>query len=150
MSTMTELIAAYLLQDATITAHTSTRIYSRDIRTAGPDTPSPFPYSSTGVPEVHLIVDDAGGIAPPFGPSGSYQDQVRVVVIVPNTTAGRSSLDALVQRVKVRLHRWQESSTRALMTFASRTGFVADPPPHLGVQDVLTFSVAGTAIGVSR
>lgn len=150
MSTMTELITSYLLQDATITAHTSTRIYSRDVRTAGPDTPSPFPYGSTGVPLVHLIVKYGGGVAPPLGPSGAYQDQVRVSVVVPNTSAGRSSLDQLAQRIPIRLHRWQESSTKALMTRSLIGEPVVDPPPHAGVQQVLTFNVAGVTIGIAQ
>jgi len=147
MAATATLIRDYLLQDATITALTATRIYDRDVRTAGPDTPSTFPYADSGVPLTHLIVDDSGGTAAPLGPSGAYQDQVRVWIIGPNTATGRGEVELLTQRVRVRLHRWQEGTSRVFATYASRTGFVADPPPHLGVMDVLTFAVAGLTVG---
>lgn len=149
MTTMASYVKTYLSQDPQITSHTSDRIYDYDVRTAGAGESSPPFRSASGETLIAVIVDDTGGIKAPFGPANAYQDRLDVVIVVPNTVAGRSAYELLRARILVKLVGWQEVNTKAGFTFANRTGFRVDEPPRNGAIDVLTFTVAGTLIGVS-
>ena len=147
MTTMATHIAARLQQDATVTSLCASRVYDHDVRKAGPEAQvveGPFGFTTP-----YIVVDDSGGLRAPFGPTSAYQDRIRVWIFAENSTTGRSAIEQLTARVLARLHRWQEANTKALVSFADRTGFVADPPPHTGAMDVLTFAVAGVYVGLT-
>ena len=148
MTTMATHIAARLAQDTTIASLCSTRVYEYDIRLDGPDAHPEItgPYGFT-LP--YIVVDDSGGTQALFGPTSGYIDQPRVWIFAENSTSGRSAIEQVADRARFRLHRWQETNTKALLKYASRTGFQADPPPGTGAMDVLTFSVAGIYTGLT-
>jgi hypothetical protein len=148
MATMASHVAARLVQDTQIVSYTGSRVYAHDIRLDGPDA-HPEIVGPYGFLQPHIVVDDAGGGAAPFGPSAAYQDIIHVWIFAESGTTGRTAIEALTARVLVRLHRWQEANTKALLMFATRTGYVADPSPATGAQERLTFSVAGVIAGVS-
>lgn len=148
MATMASHVAARLIQDTEIVSYTSDRVYAYDIRADGPDA-HPEVYGPYGFTQPTICVDDAGGIAPPFAPSGTYVDRLTIWIFAENSATGRTAMDQLAARIWIRLHRWQEANTKALLLYADRTGFVADPSPFTGAMEQLTFRAAGTLAGVS-
>lgn len=145
---MASHVAARLVQDTQVASYTANRVYGWDIRLDGPDA-HPEVTGPHGFLQPHIVVDDAGGGAATFGPSGAFDDLIHVWIFAEASTTGRTAIEALTARVLVRLHRWQEANTKALLMFATRTGYVADPPPGTGAQERLTFSVSGMIQGVS-
>jgi hypothetical protein len=148
MTTMAAHVAAFLLQDATITSYTSTRVYSYDIRLDGPDA-HPETKGPYGFQLPTIIVDDRGGLTSPLAPSGTFEDNLAAVIVTAGSATERVKMEALTLRVIQKLHRWREQNTKASLFFANRTGLVADPPPATGAIDTVTFTVAGSFIGVS-
>jgi hypothetical protein len=148
MTTMTANVAARLVQDTQIASYVSSRVYSHDIRLDGPES-HPEIRGPYGFVLPHIVVDDGGGLKPPFGPPIATLDTIRIWIFAENSSTGRTAIDELYKRVLVRLHRWQEANTKASLFFANRTGFVADPPPGTGAMESMTFTAAGMMIGVS-
>lgn len=146
MTTLADRVVTLLQADATLTALVSTRIYPEDIRIAGPIA-YPETRTATGFWLPTVCVDDAGGPAAPLGPSGSYADLLRVWIFAESNA--RVVMDQITKRVIVLLHRWQDTTTRALLTYGSRTGFQPDPAPQTGALDSITFGVSGIHIGIN-
>lgn len=150
MNLLTTYLKQYLAQDTTITSYTSTRIYEREIRGAGPEAADI--YGPNGYVLPTIILNDVGGTGAPLGPQGAYNDRLEVTVIAQNSsdaTKGRPALNALTTRLVQKLHRYQDPTLKAYLTIADRTGFVPDPSPETGAQERLTFAVAGTYAGVA-
>jgi hypothetical protein len=150
MATIATHVKTYLLLDGPVASIVANRVYDTDVRIAGPNATVPTYRTANGFTLSHIIVDDTGGLAAPFGPSGSFIDRLAVYIITPATTTGRAEMETLRNRLMVKLHRWQEANTKALLSYADRTGYQMDPPPMNAGMDVLTFSVAGIAIGVPQ
>jgi len=115
------------------------------VRNAGPDA---YPESKTraGYWLPTLAVDDGGGVAAPFGPSGAYQDRLTVWAFGEHNR--RLDIAVLIARAWVLLHGWQDTDSRALLRMGDRLGYQPDPPPDTGGMDRITFAVNGVAIGV--
>jgi hypothetical protein len=148
MTTMTANVAARLVQDTQIASYVSSRVYSHDIRLDGPES-HPEVRGPYGFVLPHIVVDDGGGLKSPFSPPGSFLDTIRIWIFAENSSTGRTAIDELMKRVRVRLDRWQEANTKGLLLFSNRTGFVADPPPGTGAMESMTFTAAGMMLGVS-
>ena len=146
--TLATNVAARLVQDTQIASYTSNRVYDHDIRLDGPDA-HPEVRGPYGFVLPHIVVDDGGGIKPPFGPPVALLDTMRIWVFAENSTTGRTAIEELTNRVYIRLHRWQDANTKAVLMFANRVGVVADPPPGTGALESLTYSAARTMLGVS-
>ena len=148
MTTMATHIAGRLAQDATINSVATGGVYDYDIRRDGPEA-HPEVTGPYGFLLPHIIVDDVGGTRAVLGPTSGYQDRVSVYLIAEASVNGRASIETLAQRVLVRLHLWQEVNTKAAISYADRTGYVADPPPATGAMEVMTFVVAGVFAGLT-
>ncbi len=85
-------------------------------------------------------------MAAPFGPSGAYQDRLTVWAFGEHNR--RPDIAMLMDRVRVLLHRWQDTDSRALLVFGDRLGYQPDPPPDTGGMDRITCAVNGVAIGI--
>lgn len=142
--TLADRVVSMLTADAALTALATGGIHPEDIRLAGPQA---YPATRQGgfwLPTV--CVDDAGGVAAPLGPSGSYAD--RLVIWIFGESKHRSTMDQIAQKVIALLHWWQDSTTKALMVYGSRTGYQPDPTPATGALDSITFGVSGIALGI--
>ena len=147
MTTLADRVVTLLKADSAITAICGPRVYPEDVRIAGPDA---YPEAKTraGYWLPTLAVDDGGGVAAPFGPSGAYQDRLTIWAFAEGTTAGRAAIATGLARVAVLLHRWQDIDSRALLVFGDRLGYQPDPPPDTGGMDRITFSVSGITVGI--
>ncbi len=147
MTTLADRVVTILKADSVIAATFAGRAYPEDVRIAGPGA---YPEAKTraGYWLPTLAVDDGGGVAAPFGPSGAYQDRLTIWAFAEGTTAGRAAIATGLARVAVLLHRWQDTDSRALLVFGDRLGYQPDPPPDTGGMDRITFAVNGVAIGV--
>lgn len=142
--TLSDRVVTLLTNDATVATLATGGVYPEDIRLAGP---AAYPLTrEKGFWRPTVCVDDAGGVAAPLGPSGSYAD--RLVVWVFGESSDRGVIDQLAQRVIALLHRWQDGTTRAFLVYGSRTGYQPDPAPATGALDSITFGVAGIALGI--
>lgn len=142
--TLADRVVTELKADVTLAALVSTRIYPEDIRMAGP---TAYPATRNGgfwLPTI--CVDDAGGVAAPLGPSGSYAD--RLVIWVFGESSARTTMDQIAQRVIALLHWWQDSTTKAITVYGSRVGYQPDPAPQTGALDSITFGVSGIFLGI--
>lgn len=143
--TLADRVVTLLKADATVAGLASTRIYPEDIRAAGPDA-HPEAWTATGYWQVTVCVDDAGGVAAPLGPSGSYAN--RLVVWIFGESSHRASMETLANRIVALLHRWQDTTTKALLTYGSSTGYQPDPSPQTGALNSITFGVSGIFLGI--
>jgi len=146
MTTLADRVVTLLKADSVIAAICGNRVYPEDVRMAGPDA---YPDAKTraGYWLPTLAVDDGGGVAAPFGPSGAYQDRLTVWAFGEHNR--RPDIALLMDRVRVLLHRWQDTDSRAVLAFADRLGYQPDPPPDTGGLDRTTFSVNGVLIGAA-
>ena len=147
MTTMASHIATRLQADATVTSICADRVFGHDIRLDGPNAPDV--EDANGFLEPHIIVDDVGGLRPPLGPTSAYQDRVSVYLVAESDATGRAAIETLATRCMALLHRWQEPTTKAVISYADRPGYIADPPPGTGAIFVLTFAVAGIYAGLT-
>ena len=144
MSTLADRVVLTLTADVTLTTLATGGVFPEDIRLAGPQA---YPQTRQGgFWKPSVCVDDAGGVAAPLGPSGSYAD--RLVVWVFGESSDRRVIDQIAQRVIALLHRWQDSTTKALTVYASRTGYQPDPAPATGALDSITFGINGISLGI--
>ena len=142
--TLTDRIVTLLSADATITTLATGGVYPEDIRLAGP---TAYPATRAGgFWRPTVCVDDAGGVAAPLGPLGSYAD--RLVIWIFAESSDRTAMDLIARRVITLLHRWQDSTTRALLVYGSRVGYQPDPAPLTGALESITFGVNGIALGI--
>jgi len=144
MTTLADRVVTLLKADSAITAICGQRVFPEDVRNAGPDA---YPESKTraGYWLPTLAVDDGGGVAAPFGPSGAYQD--RLTVWAFSERWERYRVAELTARVTVLLHGWQDTDSRALLRMGDRLGYQPDPPPDTGGMDRITFAVNGVVLG---
>jgi len=143
--TLADRVVTLLKADSAIAAICGPRVYPEDVRIAGPGA---YPEAKTraGYWLPTLAVDDGGGVAAPFGPSGSYQDRLTVWAFGEHNR--RPDIGVLVFQVFTLLHRWQDTDSRALLVFGDRLGYQPDPPPDTGGMDRITFSVSGITVGI--
>ena len=142
--TLADRVVTLLKADSAITAICGQRVYPEDVRMAGPDA---YPEAKTraGYWLPTLAVDDGGGVAAPFGPSGAYQDRLTVWAFGEHNR--RLDIAVLIARVWVLLHGWQDTDSRALLRMGDRLGYQPDPPPDTGGMDRITFAVNGVVLG---
>ncbi len=142
--TLADRVVTLLKADSVIAATFAGRAYPEDVRIAGPNA---YPEARTpaGYWLPTLAVDDGGGVAAPFGPSGAYQDRLTVWAFGEHNR--RPDIALLMNRVRVLLHRWQDTDSRALLVVSDRLGYQPDPPPDTGGMDRITFAVNGVVVG---
>ncbi len=146
MTTLADRVVTILKADNAIAAICGQRVFPEDIRMAGPDA---YPEAKTraGYWLPTLAVDDGGGVKPPFGPRGSYQDRLLVWAFAESNR--RADITSLIERVKVVvLNAGQDPETRAMFDEGDRLGWLPDPPPDTGGMDRITFIVSGITVGI--
>ncbi len=144
---LTDNIVTYLMQDTQIVSYTSNRVYPFDVRMAGPGVANPVYTTAEGYLLTSLIVDDSGGVAALNAPSGATRDRLHVWILAESND--RLEVETLADRLLVKLHRYQDPTSKAILTYAERLGIQPDPPASTGILDRITFTVGRMVPGVS-
>lgn len=124
MSAVDAIVAA-LKADTTITNLVGTRVADDEIRRSGWES-DPTYFDSDGVIMPTLTVDDSGSTRPAFGHRAERAGLVYVWGFAPRTTAGRTTLDDLMERVELLMFGWHLPETGAEVVPAGRLGRTND------------------------
>ncbi|HEU0165744.1 MAG TPA: hypothetical protein VFQ54_11930 [Thermomicrobiales bacterium] len=151
MTRLAERVLTALLADSAIATLVDGRAFPYDIRIAGPSSQFPTVYDAFGAIEgPTMLVVDGGAGRTMSGLLGAYDGRLVVWGLVDGATeTGRDDLATLMTRSAAVLIGWQDTESKALLTFGDRRGPIDDPPPDTGVLDRVTFRVGGVHAGIA-
>lgn len=136
---MIDRMIDHLEADAILVALAEGGIHDRDIRAAGPGS-TPGAYGDYGDVKPTLCLIPGPEMPRVFDHPASYVRSVHALAIGPRTDAGRRAIEAILDRTLIRLYRWHDPTTGAVIGNGGRTGRVEDVD---GVMDRLTLTVTG-------
>lgn len=147
MSAFASRIVTLMKADGIVNFYTAGRVYPHDIRQSGSAEANSAYDVATGFLQPTICVVDGPGTHSRLAPSGTYTDTLDIWIMADRLPTGSVTVDELATRVTTLLHRWQDTTTKALLTYAGRLGQQYDPDGS-GIIDRVSFTKTGFFMGV--